>query len=271
MDVLYTNDTSFVHSSSSSWYNVPKNFSWDRDLSKNFEEIVITNLGGVNSFKNKKVYGWLIEPRELFPSEYEFAEKSCELFEKIFTYDNQLLSKSDKFEFLPIGGCWIDEEDRKIYEKNKLICSFVSSKTWMSGHKLRHDIVKKFDNIDFFGHNFTYVSKKIDGLRDYRFCIVVENQKIDYLFTEKLIDCFMTGTIPIYYGCPSISNFFDINGIIEFNTIKELDEILSKLDENLYNSLIESVKNNFEIAKKYCLADDLIYDKIKEWNTIEKK
>jgi hypothetical protein len=262
MNILHTNDTSFKHAPSSSWYNVPKKFVWSRDLSQDFEKIVITNLTGVNSFKNKRVYGWLTEPRELNSIEYEFAEKNFNLFEKIFTYDNYLLSKSDKFELLPFGGCWIDEEDRKIYEKNKLICSFVSPKIWMSGHKLRHKIVKEFTNIDFFGHDFNYVDKKIKGLRDYKFCVVVENQKIDYLFTEKIIDCFVTGTIPIYYGCPSISNFFDGKGILEFTTIEELKEILSSVTSELYDSLIDSVINNFEIAKKYCLADDLVYEKI---------
>ena len=55
---------------------------------------------------------------------------------------------------------------------------------------------------------------KIDGLRDYRYHFCIENIKRDYWFTEKLIDCFVTGTIPIYWGCPSI--FDNISELPEF-------------------------------------------------------
>ena len=34
------------------------------------------------------------------------------------------------------------------------------------------------------------------------------NGRGDYEFDEKLIDCFLTGTVPIFWGCPSIDKFF---------------------------------------------------------------
>ena len=72
----------------------------------------------------------------------------------------------------------------------------------------------------------------------------------------------MTGTIPIYWGCPSIGNFFDTNGIITFNTVEELQEILNNL-EGVYESKIDSVKTNFNLAMTYRVGDDLVYEKIK--------
>ena len=66
---------------------------------------------------------------------------------------------------------------------------------------------------------------------DYRFSIVIENCKRDYWFTEKLIDCLRTGTIPIYWGCPSIGDFFDIRGFILFDDINDLENILNNLTE----------------------------------------
>jgi hypothetical protein len=86
---------------------------------------------------------------------------------------------------------------------------------------------------------------------------------MDYYFTEKIIDCFMTGTIPIYYGCPSIENFFDINGIIVFDTVDELENILYNLTEKDYNEKYESIKNNFEKAKEFLISEDWIYKNTK--------
>ena len=83
------------------------------------------------------------------------------------------------------------------------------------------------------------------------FCVVIENCKVDYFFTEKLIDCFLTGTIPIYWGCPSIGKFFNINGIITFDTKEECFDIIDTLSEEKYLNMLSHVKENFEEAKKY--------------------
>ena len=73
----------------------------------------------------------------------------------------------------------------------------------------------------------------------------------------------MTGTIPIYWGCPSIGNFFDIDGVITFDSLEELEDVLNKITPELYNSKIESIKSNFELAKKYILSEDWIYENTK--------
>jgi hypothetical protein len=261
-------DTKFSHAPSSSWYNIPKMFEWCRQINEESENIVITNLHNINSLSGKKVYGWLIEPPSLENGQYEFAKKKFNLFEKIFTYSGELINISDKFEFLPIGGCWINEEDRKIHSKNKLICSITSSKTITEGHRLRHEVNKKFPFIDTFGNGYKSVDKKIDILRDYMFSVVIENEKMDFLFTEKLIDCFITGTIPIYRGCPSIGQFFDLNGFFTFDTLEELEYILLSLNEETYLSKIEYVKKNFELSKKFTISDEIIFEKLQNWGVV---
>ena len=90
------------------------------------------------------------------------------------------------------------------------------------------------------------------------FQIVIENTKEDYYFTEKIIDCFRTGVIPIYWGCPSINNFFDGEGILQFNTLEELELILTNINENLYISKKESIENNFNLSEKFLYAEHYI-------------
>lgn len=51
-------------------------------------------------------------------------------------------------------------------------------------------------------------------LFDTMFHLAIENVKQDHYFTEKLLDCFLTLTVPIYWGCPNIAEYFDVSGII---------------------------------------------------------
>jgi len=83
------------------------------------------------------------------------------------------------------------------------------------------------------------------------FSITIENSKEDYMFTEKLIDCFLTGTIPIYYGCPSIGKFFNIDGIIVINTLDDLTNILPTLNDDLYNKIKPYIEDNYNKAQQY--------------------
>ena len=265
MEKLYINDVLFSHSFSSSWYNKPTNFEWVRTNDEEHLFFTDDTVFDIEHFNNKKKFAWLVESPEFKQNSYDFIKYNHNLFDKIFTFDKNLLEISDKFVFTPIGGCWIDESDRKIHIKNKLVSFIMSSKMLTSGHRLRHEVNKKLTNVDKYGFE-NPIQNKIDGLRDYMFSIVIENCSKDYYFTEKIVDCFISGTIPIYWGCPSIGDFFDANGFFTFNTIDELMNILYSIDEETYKSKIEIVKKNFECAKKYIIADDLIYDYYKYEN-----
>ena len=81
--------------------------------------------------------------------------------------------------------------------------------------------------------------------------MLFENAKADYEFTEKLIDCFLSGTIPIYYGCPSIQKFFDIRGILQFDTKEECNDILHTLTPEMYNKMKLYAEHNYVIAQRY--------------------
>lgn len=265
-DKLYILDNLFSHAHSSSWYNKPTLFEWNRDL--NGDHIVLTDnmLHMVDKLTNNKKYAWLVESPLITPHAYEFIKHNYNKFDLVFTFDKSLLEISDRFVLIPYGGCWINEEDRKIHEKTKNVSIILSSKKTTAGHILRHSILERFPQIDSFGFN-NPIENKITGLKDYRFSIIVENCKQDYYFTEKLIDSFITGTIPIYWGCPSIGDFFDLNGIITFDTVDELNSILNTLTPEKYNNMRESMITNFEISKKYLIADDLIYNIIKNEKT----
>lgn len=52
------------------------------------------------------------------------------------------------------------------------------------------------------------IEEKYKGLESYKFSICIENCSEESYFTEKITDSILTNTIPIYYGCKSIEEFF---------------------------------------------------------------
>jgi hypothetical protein len=74
----------------------------------------------------------------------------------------------------------------------------------------------------------------------------------------------MTGTIPIYWGMPSIGEYFDTRGMIIMNDIDEFANIYNSLSADLYKDMLPYVKDNLETAKKYILSEDWMYENIFE-------
>jgi len=86
---------------------------------------------------------------------------------------------------------------------------------------------------------------------EYKFSVAIENCRQNNYFTEKLVDCLLTKTIPIYYGCPNISNWFDTRGwiILETPSISEFKTKCSYLPN--YARYITIINENYERAKQY--------------------
>ena len=67
-----------------------------------------------------------------------------------------------------------------------------------------------YDKIDFFGRaTENPLELKSEGTNPYMFQIAIENAQRRFYFADKINDCFVTGTVPIYWGAPNIGDFFD--------------------------------------------------------------
>ena len=260
----------------------PNNFNWTTEKS---EWDVHIDRGIMQqpdfSVAKQKRYGWVCESRFITPDVYNFLIHNHKvLFEnyynKIFTCDQSLLDLNPNFVYCPVGSNypWIPKEQWKIHNKTKLCSMFCSPKLRTEGHAYRHQIARlALDNeVDVFGgaHGTprTVVdprnpwNTKIDGIKNYMFSIVIENGIYDSYWTEKITDCFATGTIPVYYGTKKIIEVFDSDGIIFLEPNKE-QEILQTLSSSLYNSKLNSIQKNLETIKSLQLADDFLFKLIK--------
>lgn len=176
------------------------------------------------------------------------------------------------------GGSWIP---REIYtqidtsKKTFSVSNVTGSKAFAPGHNLRHALYnaqRQFDSfpVTFFrsgagdplpvlGNNPILESKgccsasgpsKMPLFETFQFSIVIENNRERNYFTEKLIDCVVTKTIPIYWGCPNIGDYFDTSGwiLLGDDIVNSLRAGLSTLDAGYYQRHIDVVNANYERA-----------------------
>jgi len=216
-------------------------------------------------FENKSdrlKIGWIVEPRSLHSRMYDSVEKNLDIwfgpdgFDYIFTHEERLLQLHPKFLFLLGNGVQIKVP--RLYKKSKLCSMISSSKTITPGHIDRLKYVEKFRNdVDLYGNGFNYIPLKEQGLVEYMFSIAIENYYTDVWITEKVLDCFATGTIPVYGGTKKISNFFNPNGIIF------LDEKFNvkDLNEDLYYSKMGAVKENLERVREIEMPIDFMFNR----------
>jgi len=231
------------------------------------DDCILDVMNGKFPHSRLYLYGWLIESPGILYNvtsrllNNDYVDNNIS-FKKIFTYDKSILDNMSNSVFTTFGNTWIKDEDHYVYNKTKDISFIFSDKNWLQGHQLRHIIANEtYDKtIDKFGNGYQKIDYKLTGLKDYKYHVVVENCKKDFYFTEKLIDCFMTGTIPIYWGCPSIGNFFDKEGILTFDSLDELTHIINNVctDEYYYNHM-EYIKNNLNLAQKFKYPDNQIF------------
>jgi len=250
----------FQHEVCSSAGNTPKYIEWVKG--NNSAPISIHIDGALHNTptdKTKKNYGWLQESRSIIPAVYKWCADNIKYiednFELVFTHDMRLVNLSKKIKFLKWKGKpWVTNYG--IHPKSKLISMISSSKMMCEQHKFRQQIRNKFrGQVDHFGRGFKPINTKEEGLNDYFFSIAMENHTYATSYSEKITDCFATGTIPIYYGTTSIGEIFNDKGIIPLDNNFKVED----LSPELYYSKLEYIKENFELVKNMPIAEDYIY------------
>ena len=106
-------------------------------------------------------------------------------------------------------------------DKPKLLSWVTSNVTSLDGHRSRMRFLERLRGrleFDLFGRGFAPVNDKWDALAPYRYSLAVENFRGSYYWTEKLIDCFLSWTMPIYCGCPRIAEYFPAESMVQIET-----------------------------------------------------
>jgi hypothetical protein len=216
----------------------------------------------------------LQEPNEYFGL-HDWAIKNKHLFSFILTWDDKVINNCENAIFLPFGHTWFKPEQyKKNYQKQFQLSHLCGKLLKTYGHSLRHELLARQNEIklplkffDVYGDRYNIEEARLGKefiFSDSMFGVAIENTSHNGYFTEKILDCFLLKTIPVYWGCSSISNFFRQDGIITFNNIDDLITKINKLDENYYNDRLEIIEENYNLAHQYVNYEQNIINKITE-------
>jgi hypothetical protein len=246
-----------------------KGFSCSINSRNNY--LVCVNRGILDLIKHphivaqyKCIFYWLIESREIDPLLYAIVESSFSFLKQscmaVFCADSQLLSRDpDLFRFVSNGTV---SDSINSPPKDLAFCSrkpiklFCSHKTMCINHKLRiilgQYLAQKHNKINFTlikTTNQSLYPSLQSQLSDCLGCIVIENNTDPFYFTEKLVACFATKTLPILYGTstPAISGL-DVRGIELFSDISRLNAYIASFDLTKYIDKQQALEANYKVC-----------------------
>jgi hypothetical protein len=227
-----------------------------------------TNFNKINNDATKIAI--ILEPFEVISHKLEWLLSNYKKFDFILTYEDSLLRTDSRFVKYVVGGSFLKPTDKIVLaNKDKFISMVFSKKNYLPGHNLRHQIYNEFREskiIDFFGNAIMPFDYQGTPYSRYKYSIVIENVSKKNYFTEKLIDCLLFKTIPIYFGDPEIGIHFNSRGIIKLTNLSDLKEIIqdirnekiiipdSVILENQYKAAeFLSKEHNIEKTIRFCL------------------
>lgn len=155
---------------------------------------------------------------EYFAVRHKYASK---IYSRVFTTDPTLKGQR----FVHSHGClpwhinknYNELSEMKITEKSGNLSCITSSKANFAGQKKRLDFLENLRSVldlDVYGYGINPLSDKWNALAPYKYSLVMENFSAPDYWSEKIADCFLSWTVPIYYGCKNITDYFPKESLI---------------------------------------------------------
>lgn len=211
-----------------------------------------------------------------------------DFYTHVFTYHQFVLDNNPKAHMF-LGVTMFTDPSIQ-HDKNMGVSTVVGHKTGLTfpGYNMRHKLWFRQEEItipkEFYlsgGNHFkgdkikthygditTAGQKRLDGVKDEvfntMFHIAIENAHMNNFFTEKICDCFLTKTIPIYIGAKNIGDYFNDDGIISVNNVDEIIAVCNTLTKEDYFSMSGAVEENYKKALEYVDYNKMLTKKVLE-------
>jgi hypothetical protein len=89
--------------------------------------------------------------------------------------------------------------------------------------------ISEYKRVDGYGNMFNRPLRKskFDLLKDYKFSLCPENSIYDGYVTEKLIDAYAGGTLPLYSGTKTVDIDFNQNSFVNYQNFGYMDKFIN--------------------------------------------
>ena len=215
------------------------------------------------------------------PNEYfKYFHNADKVYTQVFMQDLSL--RENRFIHTQPALPWhidksYDQLKREKYlRKQKKLSCISSDKTEFRGQWERLNFIRGIRNevdFDLFGKGLNYIKDKWEALAPYRYSLIIENYRVPHYWSEKLADCFLAFTMPIYYGCTNISDYFpnESMAVIDINE-KGVDRKIKEITEsNLWKKNHEAVSFSRDLILNKYQFFPFMAGFIKKWELKEKE
>jgi hypothetical protein len=203
----------------------------------------------------ENVLAFMMEPGVY--SEHPWMFKGLNQYSKVYSPVNNAANTILSHGYL---GWYLQQDypslsSLQVPEKPLSVSCIASDLAKLKGHQARLNFIntlkKELPQIDFFGKGTQFIPDKTAGLLPYRFSIAIENTSTPYYFTEKINDCFLTYTVPLYYGCKNIGKYFPENSFIPINIeepAKAIEQVRQAIEKDDWHNRIGALQEARELV-----------------------
>lgn len=161
-------------------------------------------------------------------------------------------------------------------EKEDKIVWVTSNQKSSKGHRERMlflEQLKELPFVDMYGRGIKPISDKWQALNGAKYAIAYENFNNHYYWTEKIADCYLSYTMPIYYGCNKIADYFPKNSFIQLDPQdKHIDLFLKEIvKSNQWQENLEAIIQARDLVLNQYQLFPFLYEIISELETNKKE
>jgi len=130
-------------------------------------------------------------------------------------------------------------------EKKHLISCVCSTKAMShTMHSRRLDFVRRLmkgglPEIEVWGYGMRELQNKADAIDPYKYHLAIENHCCAHHWTEKLADAYLGFSLPIYYGCTNLNEYFPEASFVRID-IRDPDAAIATIRRTLAEDPYES-------------------------------
>jgi hypothetical protein len=211
---------------------------------------------------------------------YNLMRLRRDLYTHLLTFHDEILEENPKARLFHCTNTWVKGyiPEHKIFNVSFIVGG--KNDPAMDGYELRHDVWRNQDHITIpkkfylsgnapYKHTFVpwteadYTDSLVLGdskepLFNSMFHIAIENCSIKNYFTEKIVDCFQTRTVPIYYGCRNIGEFFNDCGVIQCHSLEDIINACNQVTPEAYERMLPLLEDNYERSMIWTDHDEQI-------------
>uniref|UniRef100_B8DIX6 Methyltransferase FkbM family n=1 Tax=Nitratidesulfovibrio vulgaris (strain DSM 19637 / Miyazaki F) TaxID=883 RepID=B8DIX6_NITV9 len=150
-------------------------------------------------------------------------------------------------------------EELQCPEKLNKISVVCSDKAFTAEHKARLEFLRRLkldipEQLDVFGRGFKPIGDKSEAIMPYKYHLVLENNRIQGFWTEKLADAFLGYALPLFSGCPDLMSYFPARSFVPLD-ISDYDAALAVIRSCLAGDEYASRFEQIRAARRKILYD----------------